>query len=155
MTTRIRCVAFLLVAVVGFAACGGATSYSTSEVIDTFREQTGERLVRDPTLSGASWDLLGIDTDPEYDWGHWSLYVVKDGDPAELLQADDGEPLDGPDENGVYWHYDDDPLTEGWWLYKQYGANVVVRWVGGDARDDSLDERFARTDSALSVLNDG
>jgi hypothetical protein len=152
----------IAVTVAGFlAACGGGEeATSTKDVVDHFRERTGEVLIRNSKLGGDDYEVLNladIETDDGQlnergleladEYGAFSIYVADDKAKAEELV--DG---DGPDERGIYWErqtFDDPEISAAYGAEKLYG-NVMLYWQGGEHR--GTDRTWERLNSILEDL---
>lgn len=146
----------------------------SGQVIDHFREQTGELLVRSDSPAD-SWEALGFeesDDDGLTDeglrlaerYGAFTVYVVRDGEDydaeiAELTKpnTDDTtvQTVDEPDADGIVWTYtcyrgelEDVPCS--WSASKRYRDNVLLYWQGRD--EQATDATFARLNSILLDL---
>jgi hypothetical protein len=148
------------------SACGGGErsdpgdtgrAYTTQQVIDVFRTQTGERLAPEPGASAPTYDALSPprafnDTGQltDHGWrlaerfGAFTIYVTRGESTLRTLLAGGGRPGE-PGRRGVRVHRDETGYT----VRKRYG-NVVLTWIGGRSRE--TDGRFRALDRALSAL---
>lgn len=126
---------------------------STQQVIDTFRQQTGQHLIRSSKLSDDNWSVLSRDYAQDGraadTWGTFSVYVVAHGDTHLLTEDDDGHHI-RPDAQGVYWKKAPDEYL--WVALKRYGANVLLLWIGEHRKSETLNASFDRVDTALRAL---
>lgn len=156
-----RLLLLALVLLAPLAACGGEATLSTSEVVDGFRERTGDTLVRDSGGSLESRDLVDFPEAHDEDggltdegfaladkYGAFSLYIVHDEGAYENLL--DGR---GPDDNGIYWERQtwDGIAAPSWGLAKRYG-NVVLYWQGDERRE--TDRTWDHLDGVLTAIHE-
>ncbi|HXV95193.1 MAG TPA: hypothetical protein VD695_01485 [Gaiellaceae bacterium] len=158
----------LLLAVLAAAGCGSsgdgddgeqeAAPIAAQAVVQEFAEVPG----MPPLQSSApdpAWEQLGLGLDlPAADqkrYGTFTIYVVDPEDPEAmrslLADKDTAEPLQ-PDENGIYWDFDE--LAKSYVAQKRYGSNVVLAWWN-EKREQGTDARWQRLDRILLGLTNG
>lgn len=153
--------AALCVAAPGCGDGGSSPTYSVADVLDAFKERTGQGLVVNERRSTPRWDTLTLDeatpdTTAEQ-LGTFNVYVLKNGDAkrelpslveytALLDEAPDLEPLDG-----ITWVSKESATGPIWIGHRVYGRNVVLSYIADEKRAGL---EFARVDTALRALSD-
>ena len=135
-------------------ASGGALdhgrAFSASELIEHFRDRTGEELVRS-NMSDGVFDLLeSSDSGLPGKYGTFTIFVVRSGEasyPEILLGGEDGEVL-RLDSKGINWQDVGDGLVQ---AARQYGKNIFLLWYGWKGIGQT-DETWDRLDSILTEL---
>lgn len=160
------------------AGCGGggdSDGVTSREVIDHFREQTGELLVRSSSSETGPWEALGFEESTDEGltaegqrlaerYGAFTIYVIREGEDFDAEVDNLSEPINDettietveePDADGIIWTYtcyrgelEDIPCA--WRATKRYGENVLVNWQGGEEQE--TDATFARLNSILTDL---
>ena len=152
---------------------------SSTEIIDHFKEATGELLIRQSASESPTMEILdfGNGTDEEEfddedsrlagEFGAFSIYVVKrkanlKKEVNSLLSDEDDDTADYTNEpvdetTGIHWtrvDYRGDlaDVEPAYFAYKVYGDNVVLSWVGDE--DKATDTRWDRLNSILTDLTD-
>jgi tRNA A-37 threonylcarbamoyl transferase component Bud32 len=131
---------------------------TADDLCERFRRRTGQELAEG---AGGAWrsftprvevDDRGLLTEGSRAfvarYGHITLHLLEDADAfADLLDAHGAEAE--PDEYGVHWACDDDPLTpQGWLVIKRY-ANLVLCAHAAERR---LDETWPEIDHLAGSL---
>lgn len=176
-----RLAVIALTAALSLAACGGEDAvYSSDDVVDLFRERTGELLVVSEPQASFPWERLDFGETATADdgslsaeglrlaerFGAFTIYVIKEGEDydaeyagltAESDSDETDETVEGTDDNGVLWvrtcysgSLADVPCAYS--AVKRYGENVVLRWQAGEERD--TDATFDRLNTVLRGLGD-
>ena len=119
----------------------------TQEVVDHFRERTGETLTLNTFISNESVEAVDFASLPSLvpprlrkRYGFFSVRVALDG--RGTLEGGLGDTNRG--ERGIRWRREDGD----WLAFKKYEHDVWVIWVAGKER--RTDERWERLDAVLS-----
>ena len=126
--------------------------FTSDEVIDRFRAETGDRLAADPELSTTAVEELnfgghGLRPPPPLlaRYGRFKILIL--AHPEKTLRLGLGLSGIRPDRRGIYWL-----RREGRWLaYSRYGRNVLLGWFDASGKGH-VDSRWHRLDDALRSL---
>lgn len=126
------------------------SAFSAPELMDHFRTETGEELVRTNPSDGI-FDLLELaDSAKSGTYGTFTIFVVRSGEaayPEILLGGDDGSEL-RLDARGINWQDMGDGLFQ---AARQYGKNIFLLWYGWGGVGQT-DDTWHRLDRILSDL---
>jgi hypothetical protein len=147
-------IAFALV----LAGCGGdhaaGPSYTSEEVIDHFKRETGYVLVR---RSDVPPGLEALNTERDTELGAFTIFVVSKDPEANvrrLLKSAPGAKTEAPNAEGIYWTRVCPPkkvhLACFFVAQKRFGSNVLLNWVNTNERE--TDGSFDRLSQLLAGL---
>ncbi len=119
----------------------------TRDIVEYFRERTGETLTLNTFISNEDQDAVDFASLPELlgpelreKYGFFSIRVSLRNETVERR----GLPETRPDERGIRWTREDGD----WLAIKEYAPDVTVIWLAGKKR--RVDERWERLDGILS-----